>query len=311
MSSRSNASRRPVPGALPLSHALAATAACAVLAAAVAGPARAGDTPETKAAKPPASATATATLAAKAPEQPASFSVEMEVKKGDQTFTMKRTVDGGKLRMDITGQGHDMSLIQLDDEKRTMYTISPERKMVMKQSMAATMERVGQHEAKTAEAKPADKAEPAASAPGGGIEFVGQETIDGKAADKYKVTTPEGDGTMWVDAQNNLPLRMESGDGVVEFKNYQFGPQPPELFQPPKGMEVKDYDALMANMPKNMMSGMMSGMASQMGGGLGGSLGGSLGGALGGPLGSMVGHYVGQKIGQSLGHKVAGGTPGK
>jgi outer membrane lipoprotein-sorting protein len=297
---------------LAIPSALFAALPAVLLGVAPASLARAAGAAQAPAAKATATATATATLHAGEPARPSSFSVEMVVQKDGQSFTIKRTVDGGKSRMDMSGQGHDMSMIQLDDDKRTMYTVSPERKMVIKQSMAAQMERMGKkggNSAAEAAPKPDAQAESAADA-SNNIEYLGKETLDGKETEKYKVDYADGSGTMWLDAQTNYPLRMESQGATVEFKNYRFGPQPAGTFQPPAGWEVKDFDAMMAGMPKNMMGGMASNMAGQMGGGLGGSLGSSLGGALGGPLGAMAGQFVGQKIGQSLGHKVAGAATG-
>jgi len=113
---------------------------------------------------------------------------------------------------------------------------------------------------------------------------------------------------MWVDPENNLPLRMEAQDMKVDFKNYQFGPQPKDAFEVPKGYAVTDMDEMMAKMPKSAAAGMAQGMAANMmggmGAGLGGGLGGTLGGMLGGPIGSMVGNFVGQKIGQKIGSTV-------
>ena len=248
-----------------------------------------------------------------------SFSVDMVMTNDGKTFTMTRTVDHGKSRMDMNADGHQISQIALDDEAGTMYTIMPDEKRAMKQTREG-MEKMAPKAAKRAE----EHAE-TASEPQSKPELVGKETIDGRPADKYKVSFGEGDAFMWIDSEKNVPLRMKSGDATVDFKNYQFGPQPAERFQPPKGYEIMDMDEMMAKMKGggmgmgmgmpgvgSMAGGMAKGYAGSMGGSMGGALGGSIGGALGGPIGSMIGQYVGQKIGSKIGSSAAGAVlPGK
>lgn len=244
-------------------------------------------------------------------DRPASFSVEMHMKdeKG-KDLVMTRTVDGGNNRMEMAVEGHKMTIISLGDEAKTTYMVDDEHKTVMKMSATKQMEEAKKHQ------KKGDEAEQQPEQPQGQIEALGQETVNGRVANKYKASYGEqGSGLMWMDAETNLPIRMESEGKVVDFKNYQFGPQPAEKFAPPKDYEVKDMDEMMAKMrgmsgmggmAKSMAGGMMGGMA----GGMGGSLGGALGGALGGPIGSMVGQYVGNKIGQKLGNKAASAVVG-
>jgi len=242
---------------------------------------------------------------------PAAFSVEMHMKdeKG-RDFVITRIVDGGKNRMEMAADGHKMTMISLDDEAKTTYMVDDEHKMVMKMSAAKQMEEAKKHQKKS------DEAEPQPEQPQGQIEALGQETVNGRVANKYKASYGEqGSGLMWMDAETNLPIRMESEGKVVDFKNYDFAPQPAEKFAPPKGYEVRDMDEMMAKMRGmggmgGMAKGMAGGMMGGMGGSMGGSLGGALGGALGGPLGSMVGQYVGNKIGQKLGNKAASAVTG-
>ncbi len=223
---------------------------------------------------------------------PSAYSVDMHIIKDGKTMVMKRAVDGAKSRMDMTADGNEVAMIMLDDERRTMITLMPEQKKAMKQSLAAAEEMANKMSSE----------EEAAAAPEGKIESLGKETIDGKEADKYRVTYEEGSGLMWIDAKTHLPLRMESEGTRVDFKNYQFGPQPAELFEVPKGYEVMDLDQMMASMPKGM-GGMMGSMT---GGMMGGAMGSSMGGMLGGPLGAMAGQFVGDEIGQNVGGAPSG-----
>ena len=244
--------------------------------------------------------------------QPAAFSVEMHMKdENGKDFVMTRTVDGDNNRMDMAMDGHKMTVISLGDAAKTTYMVDDEHKMVMKMSAAKQMEEARKHQKKTDEEPPAE-----AQQPQGQIEALGHEKVNDRLANKFKVNYgDQGDGLMWMDAENNLPIRMESQGKTIDFTNYQFGPQPAEKFAPPKGYEVQDMDEMMAKMrgmggmggmAKGMAGGMIGGMAGNMGGGLGSALGG----ALGGPIGSMVGQYVGSKIGQKLGNKAANAVVG-
>lgn len=246
----------------------------------------------------------TAPSAAPGANQPASFSVEMHMVSDGQDMVMKRTVDGPKTRMDMTAKGMNQTIISLGDEKKTMVMIDPANKRAMKTSSTAMMERAGRHA--PAPATKLSESEEQAAQNDGFVTLIGKDRIDGKQLDKYEVDYGDkGKGTMWVDPENNLPLRMEAQDMKIDFKNYQFGPQPKEAFEVPKGYEVTDMDEMMAKMPKNAMGGMAQGMAANMMGGMGGGLGGMLGGPIGSMIGSFVGQKIGQKIGSSIGQKAA------
>jgi outer membrane lipoprotein-sorting protein len=248
------------------------------------------------------------TKAAIATGEPARFSVDMVMTREGETYTIRRAVDGPKSRMDFSADGQQMSQILLGDDAGTTYMLMPSEKRAIKQSLAASQKQVPGK-------KLEEKAEPEAQ---GRVELLGRETVDGRPADKYRVVTGEGSGLMWIDAERNLPLRMEAEGAVVQFKNYEFGPQKPELFLPPKGWEVMDMDEMMKGMPQGMpgmggmVPGMTKGVAGAYGGGMGGVMGEALGGALGGPVGSMIGQYVGQRVGSKIGESAAGAvTPGK
>jgi hypothetical protein len=290
-----------------------AIAVALLIATVAAAPALAADTTPPK---PQDGATAAQAGAKSAPEQPV-FSVDMVMTANGETYTIRRTVDHEKTRMDMSMKGMESTQILLGDAKGTMYTLMPKEKKAMKQSNAMLGQQVAGHEPDAAEEKtPSDQ-------PQGQVERIGQEEIDGHLADKYKITYEQGSGLMWIDAATNLPLRMESQGSVVQFKNYDFSPKPATLFEIPKGYEVTDMDEMMAKMPKGMGGmiggmgkGMASGMAGNLAGGMGANLGAGIGGAMGGPIGAMVGQYVGQKIGQKVGQKVGAAaagavTPGK
>lgn len=276
--------------------------------AAFAADKKAADKPETKEA-----ANGSAAKAAAVATPGGDFSVDMIVHAQGKTMTMKRTVSGTKTRMDMEAEGHSMSSITLGDEAGTTYTLMHEQKQGMKQSMKAMQKGLPKTEA--------PRTEDAEKTPAKMPDYVGQETIDGKTADKYKLDANGSEGFMWIESGTNLPLRMEAGGSQVDFKNYDFGPKPAALFEPPKNYKVQDMDEMMAKagmsggmggMAGMMAGGMAKGMAGSMAGSYAGTLGGGIGSALGGPIGGMIGTYVGQKIGQKIGSAAAGAVlPGK
>jgi hypothetical protein len=230
------------------------------------------------------------------------FSVEMHMTRNGEEVVMKRTLDGPKTRLDMTAKGMSSTMIMLGDEQQTTIAIDPAGRRAIKWSEKSAMDRLKEQEPTAPSA-----AASTPSAPQQGVlKLVGQETIDGHATDKYEVDYgDQGKGTMWVDPQTNLPVRMEGQGGRIDFKNYQFGAQAADRFEIPSGYQVTDMDQMMKNMPntaasrRQALAAMAGGLGSSFGGGLGGGLG-----MLGGPLISMVGQFVGSKLGQKIGSTV-------
>ena len=280
-------------------HALLAPVAALLLAAAPAAPAA-----------PPAVHAPGAVAAPGGHELPKNLSVQMTVHSDGKDFTMTRaTNENGDSRMDIVTDTGPFTMIQLNDEQKTMYMVSDQRKEVIKQSGAAMMNRAGKHE-KT------EAAPDSAKATEGTVEQVGQEQVNGVVADKYKVTAEGMNGFLWIDPKTGFMQRMQADNGTVDFTNYKVGAVTPEMLTPPKDYKLTDMDAMMKNMGgmggmggmgKDMLGGMIGGMGSSMGGNLGGQAGGALGGMIGGPLGRMAGQYLGNKLGAKLGGKLGSG----
>jgi hypothetical protein len=266
--------------------------------------------------RPAPAAPAAAAMLGPATALPKNFSVDMKIHADGKDFTMTRYAnENGDSRMDIDmpEQGR-FTMIQLNDEKKTMYTVMPEKKQVIKQSMTTAMESM------------AGKHEPRATAPDsaahgeGTIELVGQEDVNGIHADKYKVTNEGMSGFLWVDPATHLVSRMQAENGTVDFTNYKANATTAEALTPPKDYKLTDMDEMMAKMKgmggmsgmaQSMMGGMAGGMGSSLGSSLGGQAGGALGGMLGGPLGRMAGTYLGNKLGSKLGSKAGSAAASK
>jgi len=76
---------------------------------------------------------------------------------------------------------------------------------------------------------------------------IGQETINGVKADKYKITysTKKGKDSMyqWISSDIEMPVKTAAIDGKwsMELKNIKTGSQPDSLFDMPKGYKKFSY----------------------------------------------------------------------
>jgi hypothetical protein len=242
---------------------------------------------------------------------PAAYSEDVVITIDGQTsMAMKRFVDGSRIRTDMSAGGEDFSMIELGDADGTMYNVMPNDKQAVKMTMRGAMNQAPKGDVK-ADAPEAESAPP----PGYRVEYLGEETVDGRATRKFRMTTDEGPALGWFDTSTGAPVRMEgTSDGkkaVMEWKNFKAASQPAALFEVPKGYEVMDMDAMRAQMEEmGGMGDMMKNMAGGMMGGMGQNLGAQLGGAVGGPLGAMAGSYLGGRVGNALGHQAAGSVAG-
>lgn len=259
-------------------------------------------------------------------QEPAAYSVDLVVRAGGQNLTMKRFIDGNRIRSEMNAEGQDIVMIEMGDEKETTVTLMPGEKRAIKQTRAAMVAVAPEEAAKQEQAAAEEVAEVK-------VDDLGEETLDGRTVKKLRFQMAEGQTLAWFDKTTGAPVKMESEaqgqKSAIEWKNFSPGPQPAKLFDVPKGYEVMDMDEMMAKM-KTMqgkpgmgaMMGAMGGMGGGMGGGatgmakgyasgmaqnfgstMGGSFGASLGGALGGPLGAIAGQYIGGKIGGMVAKK--------
>jgi hypothetical protein len=82
--------------------------------------------------------------------------------------------------------------------------------------------------------------------------LLGQELVDGKMANKYKIVYSYQGYTstvlQWMLPGSKIPSKMSAEDGswVWEYKNIQFGSQPDSLFEVPAGYKI--FSAGMSSM---------------------------------------------------------------
>ena len=147
------------------------------------------------------------------------YSADMVSHSGGQTFKAKIYFGANKMRTEMP---ENIVITRLD--KNIAWIIMPSEKMYMEQPINKKML-----------PKTSQKVE-------GEIERVklGVENVDGKPAEKYKVTYTDGkvrnSAYQWLRDSRYL-VKMEALDGSwgIEYKNLTPGHQPDSLFEPPAG----------------------------------------------------------------------------
>ena len=158
--------------------------------------------------------------------------------KDGMTVNSKLYCDNGRVRTEMSMQGMNIVSIVLPDQQK-VYSIMEAQKMVMVMPY-----------------DPAKYKKYMIGTPGfdGKFEAAGNETVEGVACNKYKVTTDGKVYDMWINPATKQPVKLaaENGEFTLVWKNYVAGPQDPALFQVPAGYQ-------MINMPS--MPGMPGGGA--------------------------------------------------
>jgi hypothetical protein len=169
------------------------------------------------------------------------FSADVVTTQGGNTVNAKVFVSGEKSRMEAPGS---ISISRVD--KKVVWILMPDQKMYMEQpfdpkKMTTSSENVeGEIE----------------RAP------LGKDTINGRTADKYKVTYQiEGNKSemfQWIESGSGLPVKSAAIDGSwsVEYRNIKTGPQPDSLFEVPEdykkfSMDMPDMGEMMKKIEKN------------------------------------------------------------
>ena len=173
-----------------------------------------------------------------APASAVDFSADVVTTQGGKTMNAKVFVSGEKSRMEVP---ESISISRVD--KKVVWILMPSQKMYMEQAfdpkkMMAASEKVEGELERTP---------------------LGKDTVDGKTADKYKVTYEvegiKNEMFQWTESGSDLPLKSAALDDSwsVEYRNIKTGPQPDSLFEVPS-----DYKKFSMDMPDigNFMKGM-------------------------------------------------------
>jgi hypothetical protein len=69
----------------------------------------------------------------------------------------------------------------------------------------------------------------------------GRESVEGRSAVKFVITSPRGHSAGWIDPQLKFPIKIVSEDGVVlALKNINESPQPADIFEFPRNYKKFD-----------------------------------------------------------------------
>ncbi len=150
---------------------------------------------------------------------PANFSADVVTTTARGTMNMKMYTSGDKSRMEMAE-----SLMIVRRDLGVMWMVMPTQSMYMEQPIDMAMV------ARTSVEMPGELSR----------EPLGSETIDGKAAQKFKVTYSaaghEDSIYQWIGG-DNFPVRTAAVDGswTVDFKNVSSAPVDAGLFEVPAG----------------------------------------------------------------------------
>ncbi|VVM07288.1 DUF4412 domain-containing protein [Methylacidimicrobium tartarophylax] len=138
---------------------------------------------------------------------------------GGVTIVQHLYRDGDKLRLE-SQQGPETQIILLRKDQKRVYTILPASKLVLESSYRDT-------------GSAANLGIPAEA--GASWVLEGKETIRGHACAKYRMKGNQKSVYIWVEEAGKFPLRVALMDAktVVDWDQYQAGPQPAALFEPP------------------------------------------------------------------------------
>lgn len=130
-------------------------------------------------------------------------------------------------RMEPMDQPNYIMIVRMD--RQVMWTIDKAAKMYMEMSLRPGM-------------TPAPAASGSDKAPGEEERILlGTETIEGRLADKYKVTHRSGNeryvSFLWLLQENSFPIKTQNEDTTTVFRNLVFAEPPPELFEVPQGYQ--------------------------------------------------------------------------
>lgn len=173
------------------------------------------------------------------PAMAAAFGFSADVVSGDgkEVMSGKIYISDDKMRTEFSEM---ISIVRVD--KKVVWMLMPEEKMYME----TVFQMSPKHQIPKAEVSP-DEVERV---------FIGKETVNGYATDKYRVTVKgykEGSHYVWISTDLGLPLPVKSaaldGSWWQEYRNIKVGSPNASLFEIPSGYQKVD-------MPIGIMGGL-------------------------------------------------------
>jgi hypothetical protein len=180
----------------------------------------------------------TACAFAQAPGMP-QFSADMtSTSRQAEPVKGKIFFDKGNMRMDMSTQRGEMSMIR-DNSAKTTYMLMHERKMVMEVKDGAAAARRGP---RMPDVKAYDPGNPCANEEGVTCKKVGDENVNGRDCEKWEFTSSDAskNRTLWIDKKLHFPVKSVSPDATVEFTNIKEGPQDKSHFEVPSDYQKFD-----------------------------------------------------------------------
>jgi hypothetical protein len=190
-----------------------------------------------------AAAPLAAPLAAQALPQPFSADVQMKGKNRNENVSGKMYFGVTKWRMDMSTQGHQMSMI-VDMPSKVAYMVMPEQRMYMEMRM----DQEAPGAPRTRDLRPVDPNNPCADQEDYTCQKAGSEVVNGRSTDKWVFTDRKQreSHTVWVDQKLRFPIRSVHHDGAtMDLTNIQEGAQAAALFQVPAGFQKFDMGGMM------------------------------------------------------------------
>jgi hypothetical protein len=179
---------------------------------------------------------------------PPQFSADMSVTSPRERGMKGKMFMGpaGRMRMDMTTEGGNMSMIT-DAAKKTSYMVMHDQRMYMEMSAEGpAMGPMGRGpKMPKVEQMGAD---PCAGRTGVTCKMTGSEMMNGRMCDKWEFVSANKSeaGTTWVDQKTKMPIKSVRADGSTwELTNFKEGPQDPSLFAPPSGYQKFDMGQMM------------------------------------------------------------------
>lgn len=218
---------------------------------------------------------------------PPAYSVDLVMTAQDETISMKRYIDNGRIRSEVNTGGQTLILIEPGGSKHVMYQLVPDQKMAIKEAVP-------------------EGVIPDSTAAHPEVISLGKAVIDGIPTVHYRILDPNETVDAWFDAKTSAPVRMMSGPDsartTIEWKNLVVAPQPAMLFVVPPGYRTVDMDSMLAE-----ARGAMGTPGAVVGGVVGlpdeTALGEDIGDRFSGMLGRTATPYLDGQVGSWVGAK--------
>lgn len=166
------------------------------------------------------------------------FTADLVHLKPPSDIVTKVFVSGDKMRLETTSQEHS-GVVIMDLEKRTSLMLVPASKTYVAWPAGRAQGPMPFFHPKDAD-NACDAWEKLVNKPGTCAK-IGDETIHGRSAVKYKGIAQNGDtGYAWVDRHLMFVTKWEGEKTAAEFKTVQEGPQAASLFTVPSDYEKID-----------------------------------------------------------------------